>query len=72
MFNDEINGVMLRKLHSEAMNESPIPTVCVFVCVQLQESIWLQAGAKLARNLVSVEDPLRYDYRLPRPRSLAS
>ena len=32
VFNDEINGVMLRKLHSEAMNESPIPTVCVFVC----------------------------------------
>lgn len=58
-FNDKINCVMLRTLHSEAMNESPLSVeerqVCVFVCVQLQESIWRPAGAKMAHNLVSVE-----------------
>lgn len=51
--------VMRKTLSSEAMNESLISMeegqVCVFVCVQLQEPIWRQAGAKLAHNLVSVE-----------------
>ena len=50
---------MLRTVHSEAMNGSTISKEdrqgCVFVCVQLQGSIWRQAGAKLAHNLVSVK-----------------
>ena len=80
--NNKIDGVMLRTLHSEAMNESPILRgkvgclcACVCVCVQIQESIWRHAGAKLAHNLVSVERSVKIwlpALSLSRPPSLAS
>lgn len=53
-FNDKINHVILRTLHLEAMNESPISMEDRQVCVKLQESIWRQVSAKLAHNLVSL------------------
>ena len=73
-FNDKLS-VIQRALHTEAMNESPIPhtslCVCVCVCVRLQESIWRTAVPNWLSTLGLWRDPLRYDYWLPRPHSEA-
>ena len=56
-FNDKLS-VIQRALHTEAMNESPIPhtSLCVCVCVCATTGVYLAyRGAKLALNLGSVE-----------------
>lgn len=56
---------MLRTLHSEAMNESPIRVeerqVCV--CVSLQESILRQAGAAAQKRLPAPKAPPHAAYQ---------
>lgn len=76
--NNKIDGVMLRTLHSEAMNESPIlrgKVGCLCVCVCRYRSL---SGVTPVPNWLTTlclwRDPLRYDYQLSlsRPPSLAS
>lgn len=69
-FNDEINSVMLRILHSEAMNGGSISTEEALVCVCVSTGGYLAASrCQTGSQPCLWRDPLRYDYRLPRPHS---
>lgn len=72
-FNEKITGVMLRRLHTEAMNESPLSRgLCIYVCATTRRLFGLQLLPNWLTVLCLWTDPLRYDYHLPRPCSLAS